>query len=176
MKRPFIVTALALFISLGSSARAADSAARPIADLSWLVGGVWTAKAAALPGGIDRIEVRYNWAATANYIQFATRFVGTDGSTKGSYAGNFYFDPAKDRLAMWYMDEKNEITQGPVDVDGNRIVMTFSEAGQNSSATSSVNFRVEVTKSAADAYHWALSRKNDDAWKPLFSLDYLHSG
>jgi hypothetical protein len=39
-----------------------DAKAKPISDLSWLVGGVWTADASKMGAGMKRIETRYVWS------------------------------------------------------------------------------------------------------------------
>jgi hypothetical protein len=62
--------------------------AKPIATLSWLLGGVWTADASKLAPGMLRIETRYQWADNNAYIRFNTHFVFDKGS-QHNYDGNF---------------------------------------------------------------------------------------
>ncbi len=56
------------------SAKPADPA-KPIAALSWLVGGIWTADATKLGPGVLRIETRYQWADNNAYIRLNTHLV-----------------------------------------------------------------------------------------------------
>ena len=62
-----------------TAAKPADTA-KPIAPLSWLVGGVWTADATKLGPGMLRIETRYQWADNNAYIRFNTHFVFDKGA------------------------------------------------------------------------------------------------
>jgi hypothetical protein len=162
---------------VASPARANDSAAATSAiySLAWLVGGTWTSLGPGLPDGVARIEVRYNRSFTHTFIQFATDFVGTMGGRAGSYAGNFYFDPASGGLRMWYMDQDNSITQGPVEISGGSINMRFSGPGRVAGVNGNVDFRVQVTQTTPDTYHWVLFANPQGNWKQLFSLDYVHS-
>ena len=167
MKR-FIIPLL-FFALLGSSATAQP--ARSIDKLAWLVGGVWTADASKLGGGMQRIEVRYEWAPTKNFIRFATTFVSDQGALV-NYAGNIYSygSSGSEMLAMWYMDAKGAITQGDVSGPGERWSLTFDSPGGGKTTT----FRVDVVKKTANEYGWTVSSL-EGTWKPLFSLDYLRS-
>src|SRR5258708_5470529 len=89
---------------------------KPIAALGWLVGGVWTADASKLGPGM-RIVTRYEWSDNAAYIRFTTHFV-TDKGTLRNYDGNFFWSAEQSSLAMWYMDARNSITQGPMTMSG----------------------------------------------------------
>ena len=95
----------------------APVAARPIDALTWLVGGVWIADASKLGSGMQRIETRYSWSDNGSYIRFTTHFV-SDKTTLNNYDGNFFWDPTRHTLAMWYMDASNNITQGPTTFTG----------------------------------------------------------
>jgi len=142
--------------------------ARPIADLAWLVDGVWGADATKLGPGLERIETRYRWSDNGGFIRFTTHFV-TDQATLKRYDGNFWWDPDKKGLAMWYMNAENGVTQGPLTHDGDDFVMSFhgpDMAGQPA------DMQVHLTRKSPDLYHWALTEKVGDAWKPLLALDY----
>ncbi|MGC1492030.1 MAG: hypothetical protein WA798_11725, partial [Candidatus Acidiferrum sp.] len=86
---------------------------KPIAVMNWLVGGVWTADASKMQPGM-KIETRYQWSDNNAYIRFNTHFVFEKGTAK-AYDGHFFWNPAQKSLAMWYMDTKNGITEGPVE-------------------------------------------------------------
>lgn len=99
-------TCIVIAALFGGSVRAAP----PITAMAWLVGGVWTADAAKLGPGMQRIETRYQWSDNGSYVRFTTHFV-TDKTELKTYDGNFFWDPAKNEIAMWYMDAKNAIIQ-----------------------------------------------------------------
>src|SRR5450759_4584448 len=99
----FTSAALAATTLFGALALAQDKPAKPISKLAWLVGGVWTADASAMGNGMQRIETRYQWSDNSAYIRFTTHFV-TDKADLRTYDGNFFWNPDKETLAMWYMD------------------------------------------------------------------------
>ena len=96
---------------------AVDAKKKAISDLAWLVGGVWTADASKMGDGMKRIETRYVWSDNDAFIRFTTHFVSDKGTAK-TYDGNFFWEPQKSELAMWYMDYANEIIQGPIAIIG----------------------------------------------------------
>ena len=157
-----------IMIAILAAASAAE-AAKPIAALAWLVGGVWTADASKLGPGMQRIETRYQWADNNAFIRFNTHFVREQGTAR-TYDGNFYWNPEQASLAMWYMDAGNAITQGPVTLDGEVMQMTFRGAN---SAGKPVDYRVQVTRITNDHYSWRLEEKQAEAWKQLMALEYL---
>ncbi len=149
---------------------AKSAAAKPINALAWLVGGVWTADASKLGPGMRRIETRYQWADNNAYIRFNTHFVSDKGAAH-TYDGNFFWDPARKTLALWYMDAQNTITEGPVQIDGDNINITFR--GQDFEGKMA-DLRVIVTRKNNDDYHWALQEmQSGDTWKDLAGLEYL---
>jgi hypothetical protein len=141
---------------------------KPISGLSWLVGGVWTADATKLGPGMLRIETRYQWSDNDSYLRFTTHFVSEKRDQK-TYDGNLFWDPAKESLAMWYMDASNHITQGPMTLNGDRWQMWFDGTDFEGKPAS---LRVEVLRKSADLYRWSLSEKQGDTWKELAALDY----
>lgn len=149
--------------------KATEPAAKPIGVLSWLVGGVWTADASKLGPGMQRIETRYQWADNNAYIRFNTHFVSDKGAAR-TYDGNFFWNPAQKTLAMWYMDTENSIVEGPVQVEGDSMKMTFRAQDFEGKMA---DLRVVVTRKNNDDYHWALQEMQDGAWKDLAGLEYL---
>lgn len=135
-----------------------------IHQLDWLVGKTWSANTAGMPGTTAHIDVRYDWSATANFVQFTTKFVARDGSVARRYAGNFFYDPSKNGLAVWYMDQDNAIVQGPVQIEGALMTIAFSEAG--------VDYQVTVTRQNPSLYQWTLFEKVGAGRKQLLSLAY----
>jgi hypothetical protein len=142
---------------------------KPIDALSWVVGGVWTADATKMAPGIQRIETRYQWSDNHAYIRFTTHFVLDQGVSK-AYDGNFFWNPAQKSLQLWYMDGRNGITEGPVQVDGDEWTMQFHGSDF---AGKMADLRVMVTRKTNDAYHWSVAEKDGDQWKELAALDYM---
>lgn len=149
----------------------AAPAAKPIAALSWLVGGVWSADGAKLAPGLQRIETRYSWSDNRAFIRFNTHFV-LDQGTVPTYDGSFFWNPSESTLAMWYMDTRNSITQGPVKVEGETTEMSFHGTDFEGKPA---DLRVKVIRKTNDHYTWQLEEKVPDGWKQLGSLEYLRA-
>ena len=133
------------------------------------MGGVWTADASKLGGGMQRIETRYEWSDNHSFVRFNTHFV-SDKTTLHNYDGQFYWDPQQGTLKMWYMNARNVITEGTIAVEGDRF--TFSFQGSNFEGKPA-DLRVQVTRKTNDRYVWELTEKASDGWKPLASLEYV---
>jgi hypothetical protein len=146
-------------------------APKAINMLAWLVGGVWTANASGAAPGMLRIETRYQWADNHAYVRFNTHFV-YEKETVRRYDGNFFWDPDRKTLAMWYMNNENEIVEGPVEIQGDIMKMTFR--GTNF-AGKPADLRVIVSRKNADDYHWELQEKQGESWKSLAGLEYLRT-
>src|ERR1700744_2026736 len=142
-------------VSAAHSERAVDAKKKPIADLSWLVGGVWTADASKMGDGMKRIETRYVWSDNNAFIRFTTHFVSDKGTAK-TYDGNFFWEPAKSQLAMWYMDYANEIIQGPVAISGETTKFSFHATDF---AGKPADMQVELLRKSNDKYQGTLEEK-----------------
>jgi hypothetical protein len=167
----------AVFLTLAVAVTGGQARAQqlPISPLEWLVGGTWVAQGDNMPPDTLRIETQYRWAATGNFIQFTTQFIGKDGKPSGNYAGNFYYDPATKQLAMWYMDRNNAITQGSVGTSPMGMTITLAQS-ESMGAPGRVDLEAVVTKTPGDTYRWTLAARkagSDDPYKPLFMVDYV---
>jgi hypothetical protein len=143
----------------------------PINLLGWLVGGVWTADASKLGPGMQRIETRYQWSDNKAFLRFTTHFV-FDKGTANTYDGNFYWNPGASTLAMWYMNSKGEILEGPMQWDGTVLRILFR--GQDFEGKMA-DLKVEVVRKTNDHYHWSAFEKNGEDWKELLGLEYLRT-
>jgi hypothetical protein len=140
-----------------------------VAALSWLVGGVWTADASKLGPGMQRIETRYQWSDNNAYIRFNTHFIFDNGTAK-TYDGNFFWNPEQKSLAVWYMDSRNDITQGPVEINGDVTKIRFRGPDFEGKVA---DLQVFVTRKTNDDYRWSVQEKQGDTWKELAALEYL---
>jgi len=150
---------------------AVDAKSKPISDLSWLVGGVWTADASKMGDGMKRIETRYVWSDNNAFIRFTTHFVSDKGTAK-TYDGYFFWEPAKSQLAMWYMDYANEIIQGPIAISGEATKFSFRATDFEGKPA---DMQVELLKKSNDKYQWTLGEKVGDSWKQLATLEYVRT-
>ena len=155
----------------GSGVAEVDAKKKPISDLSWLVGGVWTADASKMGDGMLRIETRYVWSDNNAFIRFTTHFVSSKGTAK-TYDGNFFWEPSKSQLAMWYMDYANEIIQGPIAIAGKTTKFTFHATDFEGRPA---DMQVELLKKSNDKYQWTLNEKVGDEWKQLATLEYVRT-
>ena len=172
MRRMVICTTLALFgISFASSGerQTKPQAAAPISALSWLVGGVWTADATKMGPAMQRIETRYRWSDNKAFLRFTTHFV-FDKGTANTYDGNLFWDADHHTFAIWYMDAKNGIVEGPMQWDGEVLRLTFRGYDFDGKMA---DLKVDVTRKTNDQYHWAVFEKSGEEWKQLGALEYL---
>jgi len=159
----------AILSALGQEQARKSESAKPIASMAWLVGGVWTADASRLGPGMQRIETRYEWSDNNAFIRFTTHFVMDRGTAK-TYDGNFFWNPEKSSMAMWYVNAENEITEGPVAIDGPTLQMSFHGSDFDGKPA---DLRVKVIKKTNDLYTWLLEERLPEGWKQLATLDYL---
>jgi hypothetical protein len=162
---------LALLACASATLRAQDKPApsKPIRSLSWLVGGVWKADASKLGPGMKAIETRYQWADNDAFIRFTTHFVMEKGTVK-NYDGTFFWNPERSSIDFWYMDAANDITHGPVSLDGEKMELTFRATDFEGKPA---DLRVDVVRVTNDHYSWRLEEKAGPDWKHLASLEYL---
>lgn len=143
------------------------AAPQSLESMSWLIGKTWTAQVSGGPLDVTHIDTRYEWAATENFVQFTTRFVGRDGTVKRSYAGMFYFDPMGGPT-LWYMDSDGLITTGPVTVKPDGMQMTFNQKG--------TDYRIDIIKQDARSYQWTLFERKSGRMQKDFALTFVQSG
>jgi hypothetical protein len=143
----------------------------PIRSLEWLVGGVWTADISMMGNSMKTIETRYSWSDNGSFIRFNTHFVG-EKSTAKTYDGNLFYDSNRKSLQIWYMDAANMIVEGPMKVEGNHWSVDFRGTDFEGKMA---DLHVEVTRKSNALYHWALSERDADKWKPLAALDYTRT-
>ena len=165
------VLSLAVSVAWSQETQKTQESAPPISALSWLAGGVWTADATKLAPGMQRIETRYHWSDNNAFLRFTTHFV-FDKGTSNTYDGNLFWDADRKTLAIWYMDAKSGIVEGPMQWDGNVLRITFRGYDFDGKMA---DLKVEVTRKTNDQYHWAVFEKNAEAWKPLWTLEYLRT-
>jgi hypothetical protein len=167
MRRTPILVALAIALAHPVFGQAAET--NPIKGLAWMVGGTWTADASSWGGGLKQIETRYMWADNDAFIRFTTHFIMEKGTIK-NYDGSFFWNRDQSTLSMWYMDARTVITQSPVTVEGQTVVMRFHGPDFEGKPA---DLRVTLTRKAADLYNWLVEETSPDgAWKQLATIDY----
>lgn len=174
MGREIAVSCLVALCFLGGLSQGkpdGSSAAKPLTPLAWLVGGVWTADASQMGGGMQRIETRYEWSDNRAFVRFNTHFV-TDKGTLHNYDGQFFWDPQQQALKMWYMNARNDITEGTIAVNDNEFSFLFQGSDFEDKPA---DLRVQLTRKNNDRYVWQLAEKTPDGWKPLASLEYVRT-
>jgi hypothetical protein len=177
-KRVLAFAALLMCMTEPSGALAADapvaagSTATKLDVLAWLAGGTWTCNGGSLPGGLARIETKYDLAPNRRVLRFTTAFVMRDGSIPNGYAGNFYVDPATNVLRGWYLASNNEETQGTISGDAQHWAMAFTSDGAVVGHPGTTEFKADVTRTSANSYDWKLLARIGDEWKPVFALTY----
>ena len=171
MKRASVGCVLVSLMASASLVGAAEKTEpKPISALSWLVGGVWTAEGSKV--GLKSIETRYRWSDNDAYIGFTTHFI-LDKGTVNNYEGNLFWDPARQTLAIWYMDRGNAVIEGPITITADGFRVTFR--GHDFEGKMA-DLRVDVVRRSDDHYHWSVSEKQADAWKELAAVEYLRTG
>jgi hypothetical protein len=140
-----------------------------IRELKWLLGGVWTADSSKLAPGMKSIETRYRVSDNRAFIRFTTHFVNESG-VDNMYDGNFYYDGKTNALAVWYMNPNSEITQGPVEIEGDTMTITFRGTDFEGKMA---DLRVSVLRKSNDDYNWTVAEKQGEIWKDLAQLEYL---
>jgi predicted enzyme related to lactoylglutathione lyase len=166
-----LLFATSVFAQCQSAASPVVKPVSPISALEWLVGGVWTADISKMGNGMKSIETRYTWSDNKAFLRFNTHFISEKG-TKNQYDGNFYFDPARKSLNMWYADSENTIYQGPISVAGDTL--TFDFRGEDFEGKMS-DLRVRLNRKSDSLYNWTLFERDGDKWKQLATLDYLRN-
>jgi hypothetical protein len=162
---------LAWVVALAMLCIGASGSTRPIDQLGWLVGGVWSADASSLGGGLERIDTRYEWTPNGSFIRLTTNFV-TKGVATPRYAGDLFYDPSEGTLEVWYMDDSNSITHGPMKADGTKFTLSFSGPGDIVGVSGSVNYDVEILRTSPDSYQWTLFADVSNQQKKVFGLVY----
>ena len=163
------VLSAAITAAWGQNAEKKAEEPKPISGLSWLVGGVWRADASKMSPGM-RIETRYRWSDNNTYIRFTTHFVFDKGTAK-TYDGNFFWNPTHKTLAMWYMDAKNGITEGPVEVIGEVTKLSFHGPDFEGKEA---DLHVFVRRKSNDDYRWSVEERQGETWKEVApTLEYL---
>jgi hypothetical protein len=142
---------------------------QPMAPLAWLVGGIWTADASQMGGGMQRIETRYEWSDNRAFLRFHTHFV-SDKGTLHNYDGQFFWDPRQQALKMWYMNARNDITEGSIRINDNEFTFLFQGTDFEEKPA---ELRVQLTRKNNDRYLWQLAEKTPHGWNPLASLEYV---
>lgn len=164
LSRAIAILVVALAVSAPIMTDAQNTSPRPIDKLAWMVGKTWVADATAAGGGMQRIETTYEWAPNKAFIRFATTFVAASGSLI-NYSGNIYADQSG-TYAMWYMDAKGTIIQGPITVEGG------GDWSSQFTDSDSTVYRVNIARATENQYKWTLATQSGRTWTPMLALTF----
>jgi hypothetical protein len=156
-----------LLLAMWSGTMAIAQRAGDVEQMRWLIGKTWVAEVSDPSEGISRIATSYSWGATGNFVQFTTKFLGRGGAIKRSYAGMFYYDPAKRHLFMWYIATDGKIHQGPALAGDGAMTMNFVDDG--------TKYRIELARRDARSYEWQLFAATGNGWKKALELTFLET-
>jgi hypothetical protein len=96
-----------------------------------------------------------------------------DKETMKTYDGNFFWDPAKSQLAMWYMDDGNEIIQGPITISGETTKFSFRAPTDFEGHLA--DMQVELLRKSNNKYQWTLEQKSGESWTQAATLEYVRT-
>jgi hypothetical protein len=162
-----LLAALALLFARGAEA-AAPPEHHPLAELSWLVGGVWVAAANSPDGKPLRVEFKCDWAEHGMALKYVIHFK-TGDQTIPQYDGIYYWHPAKKHIAMVQIDRNGNVTESVATTDGGNV--TQENEATSSDGTSRPQ-RVTVTRKGDDTFDFKAMVKRDGEWVEGLSLTY----
>jgi hypothetical protein len=120
-----LALALAAVTVPGAGARAVPSQAAganqsPIEQLSWLVGGTWTAEEPSSEGPPLRVQLTCRWSSTRNAILFEVSF-SSAGRETPQYDGMYLWHPGKRRFVLWQVNRRGEVAEGELTISGKEM-------------------------------------------------------
>ena len=137
-----------------------------------MVGGKWQADAAKGPDGKPfHAEWKCRWGANHRTLEFTVWFL-TDGRLVPVYTGLYAWHPAKKKVIFVYTDNKGALTEGEVEMRGDRMEQDFHIIGADGVSRP---FRSTIVRRGPDRYAWTVLTSKDGAWTPMFSLHYTRS-
>jgi hypothetical protein len=138
--RPCLLTLLLLALSAASggvaparTGQTGAAAARPIEQLGWLAGGVWTAEEPSDQGPPLVVHLVCHWSGTRNALLFQVTFL-SEGRETPQYDGMYVWHPGKGRFVLWQVNRKGEVAEGELTVDGKEMDQTVRVAHLDGSA------------------------------------------
>ena len=146
------------------------AAPNPIDQLSWLMGGKWTAEGEKGPDGKPfYVEARFRQADNHQGLEFTTWFL-TDGKLVPVYSGLYAWHPAKKKFTFLYTDDKGVLTEGEAAWSGNHLEQEFQIIGVDAVAHT---YRSTIVRTGDDDYDWNVRHQDKSgAWVVIFGLKY----
>jgi hypothetical protein len=140
----------------------------PLAELSWLVGGVWVAETHTPDGKPLRVEFKCDWAEHGMALKYVIHFK-TGDETVPQYEGMYYWHPAKKRLAMVQVDRYGNVTESTATTDGGNVTQENQATGSDGVTRPQ---RATVTRNGDDAFDFKAMVKRGDEWVEGLALTY----
>ena len=166
------LAAVALSLSFAALAQSPQPAAPhsgPVAQLGWLVGGVWVADASGFGGGMQRIRDPLPLVRQRQLRPVHHPFRQRQQRRAEHLRRQFLLERGRENVhdvvhERWRRDHRRT-----GDDQQRRAEMLFRGTDFDGKLA---DLRVDVTKKTPDLYRWTLLEKQGDAWKQLASLDY----
>jgi len=172
MRTRVVVSLLAVMTCLASALNSETQPAtpNPIDQLSWMMGGRWTAEGDKGPDGKPfYVESKFSWAENHQALKFTTWFL-TDGKLVPVYSGLYAWHPAKKKFKFLYTDDKGALTEGEATWSGNHLEQEFQIVGVDGTAHT---LRSTIVRTGPDDYDWNVQHQDKSgAWVVIFGLKY----
>ncbi len=93
---------------------------RPLDQLGWLAGGVWTTEEQSDQGPPLVVHLACHWSGTRNALMYQVSFL-SQGRETPQYDGMYVWHPGKGKLVLWQVNRKGEVAEGELTVDGKEM-------------------------------------------------------
>ena len=155
--------------SCGVTVRAETPEANSYAPLEFLVGGTWIAPLPADKSGAKRtLEAHFTWMPNHRGVQFESAWV--TGEKRAPYVNGLYvWDPAKQKLAIFYTDAGGDFTSGTLTASDRVLVHDLSDVDSNGTSTP---VRTHLTKIDENVFTNEVLIQKDGAWTKVAEVRY----
>jgi len=155
-------------LAIPLSSETQPPAANPLDQLSWMIGGKWTADGEN-GGKPFHVEVKFGWADNHRGLKFTTWFL-INGQLTPVYDGIYAWHPARKKFTFFYTDRDGALTEGDATWANDQLNQEFQIVEADGKAHT---FRSTIARTGPDNYDWNVQHQNQDGrWVPMFALKY----
>lgn len=166
-------TAVALFTSffwfgqVGFSS--GQSPTDPLAEIKFLVGGVWSGDLPATADGTHiGIELKADWTPNRQAIRFDSTFVN-NGKRTPYTSGCYFWNAAKGRTVFAYADGEGNLIEGEVFLENGALRHEFTITTRQGKVEKA---RALITPHLPDGYTNDIFVEKEGAWTKMASVNY----